>query len=389
LYYTTNFDVLLETALAAASRDVDLVSTESDAHDYSGASKCLVRKIHGTRETADSLIITRSDFAQFETLHPVLTEQLQIDLTTTTFLFVGYGLGDPDFNSVYDRSFYRLSPMNRRHYMTVLGCTEHERRDLLNRGLELIDLTAWSDTPGVDRLTNFLQDLREATSDAFHISRFFSNLDRDKRIPIVVPSLVNEIEPYVFYPAMDLQVAHALEEALALIGVGAVVQPDKKAVMRADEFLAQDVILVGSPRGNELTKYVFSCAAQDLARGEASPITSQFFPGEVRVLVDHAVGISVEAADPACSGEGEDHHEYALIARYRNPWAEGRHLFVLAGLWGLGTAVIGDFIKDTPNFRRLPWDGNETVAVLDIQFHHYDPDNPVYTWDVIPRKSEL
>src|SRR5437879_5600462 len=90
LFYTTNFDLLLEGALTAHDRDYVVVSDEDDARDHSGETNCQIRKIHGTWETAKSLVFTRSDYAQFGRLHPLLTDQLKMDLTTRTFLFVGY-----------------------------------------------------------------------------------------------------------------------------------------------------------------------------------------------------------------------------------------------------------------------------------------------------------
>ena len=106
LYYTTNFDLLLEDALGHRGREFETIATEEDAKDHTSRDICHVRKIHGSIDIATSLVLTRDDFLRYDARHAHLSERLRTDLATTTFLFLGYSLDDPTSFFSTIASFY-------------------------------------------------------------------------------------------------------------------------------------------------------------------------------------------------------------------------------------------------------------------------------------------
>lgn len=373
LYYTTNFDVLLEHALEAAGREFETVSSEEDAKDHSGRETCQVRKIHGSIDTANSLVITRDDFLRYEPKHPHLSERLRTDLATTTFLFVGYSLDDPNFSQLYDRVFLALAPFERRHYMTVFGANHYQVEDLRRRSLEIIDLDLWSSPGTRDGLPQFLTHLCAATSDALHIRKVFTTVTKGDEVPIVLPSHIHPVEGYEYFPRMDFQVARSLDQALSLLGVPTEIYADADVLAtNPDAFLAADIVLVGSPRGNTVSEYVFDTCADKVS--SSSPLTINFVPGETRQLLvsDGTHTETFTGTDPARFEDEEVHTEYAVIARYSNPWAPRCNLWLIAGLWGLGTQALANLFA-SGGYRDLDWpaDGN-ALSVLAIQFTRED-----------------
>lgn len=373
LFYTTNFDVLLESALQEAGREFEVVATEEDAKDHSGRDRCQVRKIHGSIDTANSLVITRDDFLRYDARHPHLSERLRTDLATTTFLFVGYSLDDPNFSLLYDRVFLALAPFERRHYMTVFGANHHQVEDLRRRSLEIIDLDLWSAPGAHDGLAEFLTHLCAATSDAVHIRKVFSTVAKGHELPIVVPSYIHPSEGYEYFPRMDFQVARSLDQAMSLLGVPTEIYADADVLTpSADTFLADDVVLVGSPRGNRVSAYVFDTCAEKMRA--ASPLSITFVPGATRqiVVTDGVSSETFSGADPAEWNDDEIHTEYAVLARYRNPWSPRRNLWLLAGLWGLGTQALANLFA-SGGYRDFDWPSEgDVVSVLAVDYSRDD-----------------
>lgn len=106
--YTTNFDLLVEKAAASpaaeAAGSVKTVLTSSASLSSFSESDILYYKLHGTVDLANTpdgrLILTKSDYRFYEEYKRPLFRRLRTDLLSHNFLFVGYGLSDPNFRAV-------------------------------------------------------------------------------------------------------------------------------------------------------------------------------------------------------------------------------------------------------------------------------------------------
>jgi hypothetical protein len=119
LYITTNYDRLLERALAPRDpvvivQTVDALEGGEQVTDWAASDPAtrrpLVYKIHGTFKDPNPLdksplIITEDDYIDFLTLlhteKHAIPRQIQARLATNTLLFLGYSLEDWDFRVLY------------------------------------------------------------------------------------------------------------------------------------------------------------------------------------------------------------------------------------------------------------------------------------------------
>ena len=165
--FTTNFDDLLERAYRRAGRSVNLVVGATELPFWDESRVNLV-KLHGTYDRPASIIITERDYNTIYRSNALIVQQLNALLATKTFLFVGYSMGDPDFNQIYDQLTIDLGQHQRRPYLVTFDVDEFTMDDLEQRGFQVISLSAEGDRNA--RLAEWLQALlgtvAEPTSEA-------------------------------------------------------------------------------------------------------------------------------------------------------------------------------------------------------------------------------
>jgi hypothetical protein len=130
---TTNYDRLMEDALDAAGTPyrivvqpiagfdpVEMAKLDAELVELKAGGTLIVYKIHGSfrdgpgngDHPADRLLITEEDYIEFLTV--VSDEQIGIppaiksELSTSTLLFLGYGLEDWDFRTLFKATIERL-----------------------------------------------------------------------------------------------------------------------------------------------------------------------------------------------------------------------------------------------------------------------------------------
>jgi tetratricopeptide (TPR) repeat protein len=99
--FTTNYDRLLEQALTAQGREVDVVVEDTQVGRVAERSRTTLVKMHGCVSRPHSLVVTREDYDAYDLRHPATITYLQSLLSTRTFLFVGFSLRDPNFRNIY------------------------------------------------------------------------------------------------------------------------------------------------------------------------------------------------------------------------------------------------------------------------------------------------
>ncbi len=99
--FTTNYDRLLERALAAQGREVDIIVEDTQVGRVAEHSRTTLVKMHGCVSRPHSLVVTREDYDAYDRRHPAIITYLQSLLATRTFLFVGFSLRDPNFRNIY------------------------------------------------------------------------------------------------------------------------------------------------------------------------------------------------------------------------------------------------------------------------------------------------
>jgi len=98
--WTTNYDRLMEDALSGLRTRVRV--RESDFVELTDPGTVEIIKAHGSFGVsgADEFVIASEDYEDYAQHRPAMMARLRADLLTKSFLFVGYGYGDPNIRTV-------------------------------------------------------------------------------------------------------------------------------------------------------------------------------------------------------------------------------------------------------------------------------------------------
>lgn len=138
-WITTNYDNLLEQTLREAGQRHSKVVREQDV-PYTSADRVTLIKLHGDREQVETIVITRADYSTYALRYPRVKDKLSTLLAEKTFLFVGYSVGDPDFNQWRDEVTYHLGRHGRRAYAIMFDVDSFARADLKRQNIDVLDI---------------------------------------------------------------------------------------------------------------------------------------------------------------------------------------------------------------------------------------------------------
>lgn len=116
VYWTTNFDKLIEKALQEADKVYDVKSLPSSLAVSKNGSQVTVYKMHGDVDNPDKTILTRDQFEQYPYTHQAFLNNFNYDLTNRTFLFMGLSFDDPNLKYVLKYARYLYKENQRTHY---------------------------------------------------------------------------------------------------------------------------------------------------------------------------------------------------------------------------------------------------------------------------------
>ena len=96
--FTTNYDKLFESASRGGFRLLPV--TSASLGDELRRREPVFIKLHGSTDAINEVVLTRSDFAEVAKIGRDVFDTLKGLALTSTFLFVGYSLDDPDIQLV-------------------------------------------------------------------------------------------------------------------------------------------------------------------------------------------------------------------------------------------------------------------------------------------------
>ena len=79
----------------------------------------VVYKMHGDVSNPDDAILTKEQYEQYHQTHEPFINTLTGELTTKTFLFIGFSFTDPNLDYVLSRLNFRFNKSKRQHYCLV------------------------------------------------------------------------------------------------------------------------------------------------------------------------------------------------------------------------------------------------------------------------------
>ncbi|HNN91789.1 MAG TPA: SIR2 family protein [Pseudomonadota bacterium] len=96
--WTTNYDHLLEDALRAIGKRVDVKQSEHNLAVTVPQSDVSLYKMHGDVQHPDRAILLKEDYEDYAQKHPGFSAQLSSALTSHVFLFIGFSFTDPNID---------------------------------------------------------------------------------------------------------------------------------------------------------------------------------------------------------------------------------------------------------------------------------------------------
>jgi hypothetical protein len=188
---TTNWDTLIETAAWNNHQPCHVICRDSDVAQYDPDREMQLLKIHGTILDHDSLIYRKSHYEQFWEKRPLLFDLLATLMATKSFLFLGYGFGDPNILEVIHKLRDRLGKARREHYALVFSRSSLTRawQDL---GVTIIEAPSF-DPNNIDGGVGVLEFLHELSGKSRGIA--ITNLERAKLINQELSRLIKRMPP--------------------------------------------------------------------------------------------------------------------------------------------------------------------------------------------------
>lgn len=159
-WVTTYYDDLIEQTLREGGDRFNVVVRDQDL-PYVSADAVTLLKLHGDRRQPDTIVISEQDYCTYFRRFPRVKDKLTGLLLEKTFLFVGYGINDPDFNQLRAEIAYDLRQHARLAYAILFDADEFTIADLRAQNVQVIN-AALTGQPGCsERLGKLLDALVE------------------------------------------------------------------------------------------------------------------------------------------------------------------------------------------------------------------------------------
>ncbi|HST59983.1 MAG TPA: SIR2 family protein [Longimicrobium sp.] len=158
--YTTNFDLLLETAYGQARRPFRSLVGEKQLPFHGGSLTVSIVKMHGDLRHEEHIIVTSDDYESYLEHYPIIATHLSALLITRTAFFIGYSLTDPDFRNIRDVVRSRLGKFERMAYVITFDATDEEIENRLDDRIHVISLSTESGLSRDMLLANFFKDVQ-------------------------------------------------------------------------------------------------------------------------------------------------------------------------------------------------------------------------------------
>ncbi|MFS1162620.1 SIR2 family protein [Aeromonas salmonicida] len=114
--WTTNYDDLLERSFLSEGKNPDIKHNIKQLLTNKPKRDVVIYKMHGDVSCPTDAIITKEQYERYHQTHEPFINALTGELTTKTFLFLGFSFTDPNLDYVLSRLNFRYSEDKKQHY---------------------------------------------------------------------------------------------------------------------------------------------------------------------------------------------------------------------------------------------------------------------------------
>ena len=116
LYWTTNYDKLIEIALQEVGKISDVKYTIPHLARTVPGRDAIIYKMHGDVNHPENTILSKDEYEKYYHTHGPYINALSGDLVSKTFLFIGFSFTDPNLDYVLSRIRVTYQNNQRHHY---------------------------------------------------------------------------------------------------------------------------------------------------------------------------------------------------------------------------------------------------------------------------------
>lgn len=125
VFWTTNYDGLIEQSLRDAGKLADVKHTVSQLATTKSKRDAVVYKMHGDVDHPADAVITKDDYERYHKKRGAFVTALAGDLVSKTFVFIGFSFTDPNLDYILSRIRVSFAENQRRHYAFFKARKKH------------------------------------------------------------------------------------------------------------------------------------------------------------------------------------------------------------------------------------------------------------------------
>lgn len=103
IYWTTNYDKLIETALSEQGKTPDVKKCQPDLTVNLPKRDAIIYKMHGDIGTVSETVLTKHEYEDYNNTRELFSNAFKSDYVARTFLFIGFSFTDPNLDYLISR----------------------------------------------------------------------------------------------------------------------------------------------------------------------------------------------------------------------------------------------------------------------------------------------
>jgi hypothetical protein len=223
VFWTTNYDVLIETALRETGKKVDIKISPENLSTTLPRRDAVLYKMHGDISDPANAVLAKDDYESygFNRRGQLFSTALRGDLVSKTFLFVGFSFSDPNVDYILGCVRVLLEGSRREHYCLMRSVHRRDFRSIRDfryaqtkQDLQVRDLRRYGIMPVL------LNDFSEYTATLKRLER------RHKSRQVFVSGSAHSYHPWTvdqgqeFLSLLGARLAHDAMNVITGFGLG-------------------------------------------------------------------------------------------------------------------------------------------------------------------------
>lgn len=149
IYWTTNYDKLIENALREAGKTPDIKKGKNDLCVNLPKRDVIVYKMHGDIDSSSETVLTKHDYEDYNLEREPFSTAFKSDFIARTFLFIGFSFTDPNLDYLISRIRSTIGPNRKSDYYFIKrekDSQKQHRQEIRANTLKVYGLNAiWLD----------------------------------------------------------------------------------------------------------------------------------------------------------------------------------------------------------------------------------------------------